>query len=227
LAKTFVPAHVDEVGRTVYVTANPYSGEILASDAAPNTRSPFNPVNWPSLTLADFARVEEVWQDGWDDSLGTVPPRRVTDRAITIAREESPDRMIVHYMQPHQPFIAMGSDDQPEWARGNCWHALRRGDVSTVVVRDAYEQNLRLAMDHVSLLRRSIDADRLVVSADHGNAFGEWGIYGHPNGCLHPTVKRVPWAVTSAEDTGEYDPDVDRGLAEASVDERLEQLGYL
>jgi hypothetical protein len=227
LAKTFVAAHADKVGRTVYVTANPYTEEILSPGGATNNRSPFNPANWSSLNAAEFERVEEVWQDGWDDSLGTVPPRRVTDRAITVARNESPERLIVHYMQPHQPFVETVADDQPDWTRGNCWRAIQRGDVSKNTVWAAYGRNLRLAMEEVSLLRQSIDAARLVVSSDHGNAFGEWGIYGHPNGSLHPAVKHVPWAVTNAADTGEYDPDVERESSEASVEERLDGLGYL
>jgi hypothetical protein len=44
LAKTFTPEHSAEVERTAYVTANPYTDEILSNET--QNRSPFNPANW-------------------------------------------------------------------------------------------------------------------------------------------------------------------------------------
>lgn len=230
LAKTFVDEYSAAVSETVYVTANPYTDEILAPGGAEGNNSPFNPANWSSLNATSFQSVEEVWRDRWDDSLGTVPPRRVTDRTISVDRDLDPKRLIVHYMQPHQPFLGIldGDDEPPDWARGNLWHALQRGDVSRSVLWDAYEENLRLVLDEVALLRENLDADRMIISSDHGNALGEWGIYGHPNGFPHPAVKRVPWVRTSAEDNGSYEPTTETGSEPpASVTDRLEDLGYL
>lgn len=229
LAKTFSPAYRDEIARTVYVTANPYSEEILGTDGASANRSPFNPANWSTLALDDFAAVEEVWREGWDEELGTTPPRAVTDRAISTAREREPERLIVHYMQPHQPFIgeqALATENG--WKDENCWVALHRGEASVDTVRDAYRENLRVVLEDVELLLQNINADRAVISADHGNAFGAWGIYGHPNGFLHPSVKHVPWATTQAEDEETHRPtEPARTGVETSTEERLQNLGYL
>jgi len=230
LAKTFVEKHTSAVSETVYVTANPYTEEILSPGGAEGNSSPFNPANWPSLNAASFQSVEEVWQDGWDDTLGTVPPRRVTDRAIAVGRNRDPKRLIVHYMQPHQPFIGVvgGDDEPPDWTRGNYWNALQRGEISQSVLWDAYEDNLQLVLDEVALLWENLDAGRMIVSSDHGNALGEWGVYGHPNGFLHPAVKRVPWVHTSATDTESYEPTAHTGDAQGdSITDRLEDLGYL
>jgi len=41
---------------------------------------------------------------------GNTPPRYVTDRAIEIGRTESYDRLIVHYFQPHSPWVANAID---------------------------------------------------------------------------------------------------------------------
>jgi hypothetical protein len=228
LAKTFSPAYRDEVAKTAYVTANPHTREILDADSTGETRSPFNPMNWDSLAADDFLHVDEVWADGWDDQLGTVPPRTVTDRAIHAGRSLSADRLIVHYMQPHQPFVgALESCSDAPWREGNVWNALRRGDVTRSELWAAYRENLEAVLDEVELLLGNVDADPVVVSSDHGNAIGEWGIYGHPNGCLHPSVKMVPWIETTAEDTGEHQPDIERERIDANVSERLERLGYL
>jgi hypothetical protein len=233
LAKTFAPRHRKAVAETAYVSANPYTDDILSPGGADGNSSPFNPANWPSLSAEEFLVVEEVWRDSWDDDLGTVAPRTVTDAAIRLARERSPGRLVVHYMQPHQPFVPLvEAGDPPAWADGNCWQALRRGDVSRTQLWDAYRANLDLVLEDVELLLDSVDADRAVITADHGNAVGEWGLYGHPNGALHPSVKRVPWVETTASDTGGYVPGSAAGVAATdddtdAVSDRLESLGYL
>jgi arylsulfatase A-like enzyme len=158
----------------------------------------------------------------------------MTDRAIEVGRDHDPERMVVHYLQPHHPFIpdpeldpGQSIENFNEEAWDDIWDRLRHGEVSKERVWNAYRENLRYVLADVELLLENVDAETVVITSDHGNAFGEWGIYGHPNGSLHPAVKHVPWAVTNAADTGEYDPDVERESSEASVEERLDGLGYL
>lgn len=226
LAKTFSPAYREIVRETAYVTANPYTEEIFSSEGG-DTRSPFNPANWPTVAPNDFLVLEEVWKDGWDDDRGTVLPRDVTDRAIAVGRTHGPPRMIIHYMQPHQPFLSEnGKLLFPEFV-GDYWGALRRGDLPFTDIWGAYEQTLRLVLDDVELLRENMDAQTVILTADHGNAFGEWGIMGHPNGCLHPSVKTVPWAETTARDRGTYEPTVDRSEPTSSIEDQLQNLGYV
>lgn len=216
IQKTFTDAYADEMARTAYVTANVFSDELLEA--------------------SDFGTLDEVWRYAWDEDRGTIPPRAVTDRAIDVARSEDPDRLIVHYMQPHHPFI--GEDvsldgtfeADPFGRRGGdtVIDALRRGDVSREAFWAAYRANLRLALADVSLLLSNHDAETVAITADHGDALGEWWIYDHPAGCLHPVVKNVPWTETTAADSGEYEPTTARGSeTDGTVEERLRNLGYV
>jgi len=216
MAKTFCETYADEIARTAYVTANVFSDEELSKD--------------------DFEELDEVWRYGWDEEAGVVPPRPVTDRAISIAREHSPDRLIVHYMQPHHPFIgdetvrAAGVDADPFGKQGGetVVDALRKGQISRSEFWRCYRSNLEFVLEDVALLLSNLDAARVVLTADHGDALGEWGIYDHPAGCLHPAVAEVPWIETSATDTGDYEPDLRRDNGrEASVTDRLRSLGYV
>jgi len=181
--------------------------------------------------MDDFLLVDEVWKDGWDEQLGTVPPRVVTDRAIATSREYEPKRIIVHYMQPHQPFIGeQARSNGQDWVEESCWDALRQGNAAVSDVREAYRENLAVVLGDVRLLLENVDADPAVVSADHGNAFGEWGIYGHPNGFLHPSVKNVPWLVTHASDERTHTPEAstnDSDSIKQTTEDRLRDLGYL
>lgn len=211
MAKTFTDEYAEEVSETAYITANVFSEEMLDAD--------------------DFLELDEVWKYAWDNDAGTVPPRPVTDRIVKTAREEDPERIIAHYVQPHHPFIesdfgfeaaTFGPDSSDTVV-----DALRKGKIGRDEYWSAYQNNLRLVLDEVELLLSNLDADTVAITADHGDALGEWGIYDHPVGCLHPVVRTVPWVETKAEDTGEYEPRDVREGDETTVEDRLRSLGYV
>jgi hypothetical protein len=142
-------------------------------------------------------------------------------------------------MQPHHPFVGsdlfgeFGVDQFGEENETTVVDALRTGDVSREEFWTAYRDTLRLVLDDVSRLLRNVDADTAVITSDHGEALGEWGVYGHPAGCLHPAVTNVPWVETTARDAGEYEPEIDPAVevdssdaVETDVDDRLRHLGY-
>lgn len=83
-------------------------------------------------------------------------------------------------------------------------------------------------LESVELLLENIDAERAIITADHGNAFGEWGYYRHPEGCPIPAVRNVPWIVTSARDQKTHEPEeYDTDEVVLDVKEHLEALGYV
>lgn len=49
-------------------------------------------------------------------------------------------------------------------------------------IRNSYVANLRYVLKHVDPLLENVDADDIVISADHGNAKGERSAYKHPLG---------------------------------------------
>ncbi|GGM72535.1 hypothetical protein J2752_002382 [Halarchaeum rubridurum] len=216
LTNTFGAASRETLGEVGYVTGNPYSDEYVAHDA--------------------FAFVDEVWEYGWDDDLGTVPARPITDRAITAGRERDAERLVVHYMQPHFPSVPRGEGDGVSLERFgreslSVWEELRYGRRDPADVWAAYVENLEYVLEEVRLLTRNLDAERVAVTADHGNALGERHLYGHVGGASTPELREVPWCVTDATDTGDYRPATDHATdgGEAAADDvaaRLEALGY-
>ena len=72
----------------------------------------------------------------------------------------------------------------------------------------------------------------IVITADHANAIGEFGQYGHPGYVPVPALKRVPWVELTGEGTP-YNPDElsseepEMGDSDEMVRDRLESLGYL
>jgi len=205
----------DVMGETAYVTANPFT-----QDYADEKR---------------FASLDEVWRYGWDDELGVVPPDVVTDRAISVARASEAERTLVHYMQPHFPSLRqpeLGSKINPEnnnWIT-SVWDKLEEGTIDYDTVWQAYRDNLRDVLRSVETLLRNHDAEKVIITADHGNGFGEEGIYGHPGNRTHRVLREVPYCVTEAIDEGIYKPEYsmpDNGGMNSEVDKRLAALGYL
>lgn len=91
-----------------------------------------------------------------------------------------------------------------------------------------YLDNLRIALDDVELALSNMDAEKVAITADHGEAIGEWGEVDHREGNPHPVVKRVPWVETSATDEGSYTPGPKpEEDPSTSVEDRLADLGYL
>jgi hypothetical protein len=214
---TFTGEYTKEMGNTVYITANPNSDECLSSRG--------------------FQHLEEVWRDGWDSDIGTIPARSVTDRAIAFHRELNPQRMIIHYMQPHPPFVPRSDIEvtdvsKPDMEKEKMNVAELHNDAGYTFDQlwEAHMQNLEYVLNDVELLLSNIDADRVIISADHGQALGESGVWGHPRSISLDVVRRVPWCVTSASNTDEYDPDFEMSytssISSELVEERLEYLGY-
>jgi hypothetical protein len=212
LEQNFDPQYSDDIASTVYVTGNPFTKEVLNDSA--------------------FATLDEVWRYAWDQKMGTIPPRPLTDRAIEAFRTDPPERCIVHYMQPHFPALSdpeLGGKidkDRSVWIK-SVWDRLERDEIERSVVWEAYRQNLHDVLDDVALLLQNVDAERVVITADHGNGFGEDGIYGHPSKEVHDVLRKVPWIQTSAHDSGTHKPANYETESERSVHEKLSALGYV
>lgn len=234
-AKTFHPRHAGAIRQTAYVSANWYTKSVLIDRVFPPIDDvlPFDFSRWNVLDASELVALEGVWEwdGGYDSRLHTVPAGYVTDRAIVRGRRERHDRLMVHYTQPHIPYVgrAAGTDRQLCRHELDPWPAFRQGELAREELRDLYVDNLRYVLDQVTVLLDNIDADRVVLTADHGEAFGEWGAFSHPLGFPHPAVKRVPWVETSAQDTGTHTPEFQASDDAIKVEQEqfLADLGYL
>lgn len=233
LNHTFTRDHLNEIRRTAHVTQNGYTGRVFGQGGETgSTAIPFGPAEYDVVDPEDFTYLEELWRvdetelPEWiigEGGTEQFSPQYTTDRAIDVGRSVDFDRLIVHYMYPHDPFPL--ADREIRWP----FEALQSGTATRAAVWDAYLDNLRLVLDEVECLLENVDAERAVITADHGEAFGEYGFYRHMIGCPVPCMRNVPWAETSATDRGTYEPTAPEpgdGIGVA-VEDRLEKLGYL
>lgn len=152
-----------------------------------------------------FYEVENVWKSDWDQELNTVKPKDVTDRAIELQKTYPDKRLLVHYIQPHAPWIGKTrlsdrnttiEDPTPsEWIEtGKTWGTMLNEGKSKDTVREAYEDNLELVLEEVERLVDKLSG-RIVVTSDHGECFGEKFFIEHPHGIHIDELTTVPWQV--------------------------------
>lgn len=187
----------------------------------------------PRLAADRFAlfHVEPVTETKY--GIETVPPETLTRYAIDTWRRRNDlgfNRLVVHYMQPHVPFRS-----RPEWFSNYLgtdtwgskeWQSLASGEVDREDWFAAYRDNLRWVIkEGVELLLENVNGD-IAITADHGNAAGEWGFYGHPRGCPAAVVRKVPWVVEPGTNEGTVSGEPIPEGGELDVDHQLAALGY-
>lgn len=203
-----------------------------------------NPVPTRHLT-GEFVEFRQVWREAFDDELGTVRADAITEAAREAHADHPNKRLIVHYMQPHYPFVGsdfdfsywnqtegidFGDDDRAREA----WSAIGRGLADKDEVLEAYENNLRYVMDSVWELVDDLDG-KTVLHSDHGNLTGErsWPVpvktYGHPSGIWLSGLRTVPWAIIDGENRRKITSGTTsdrRRETDDDVEDKLAALGY-
>ncbi|MDY6765792.1 MAG: hypothetical protein SVW77_00330 [Candidatus Nanohaloarchaea archaeon] len=230
-AKTFTGQH-----DITYFSSNPFINGLGI---------PINEMQWGSSCDYDWAAddhihtVIDLWYSAWDEDLDTVTPDAVNEAVRTHQAEiDATERTIIHYMQPHAPYITQGTGRKEGQIRKSLKEAKEEGatggvltplldpvlprlerfledselamkaglllelDASSLlevgrqgsreVLEEYYEANLRLVLEHVRELVQELDGT-VVVTSDHGEAFGEDGVWEHHVETHIPVLVEVPW----------------------------------
>jgi hypothetical protein len=210
MEETFRPDFADELRGTIYVTGNHYADR----------------VDPESIKKVDRVRRYEYGE------FPLPPAHVVTDRAISLGRKHDFDRFIVHYMQPHKPFLnrldLRNDIEIVEGSKGvELYHRYLNGEILKEDLVNGFIDNLRYVLCEVKILLNNINAKKVAITSDHGQALGERFLYDHRYGISHPSVRQVPWVETEANDRNTHSPDhYELDSTDSNVTEQLKQLGY-
>lgn len=182
---------------TIYITANP-----LVNYHVPNS----------------FYKIVPVWGEGWSNEYETVLPSTMCKYAIDVNDSYPNKKLIIHFMQPHYPFIGrkglkeIGVHDgiksrnyfiknkDPYHTELVIWNLVKEKKVTKKIVLEAYEENLRIVLVFVEKLLKILHG-KTIITSDHGELFGEWILpfpikgYGHPGGIYCKKLIKVPWLI--------------------------------
>lgn len=195
----------------------------------------------------EFHELYRLWESHWDSDTMTVLPSDVAEFVLETEKYYRNKRVIIHFMQPHMPFlVADGGAIKRHPVAGNFaskphretigenvevedpwWERLKRGEITFNETWDAYLSTLEVSLSYVAHIVDQIPG-KTVISADHGNAFGENGVFGHPSFVYEDVVIKVPWHVIDGERKnivgGGDTTQTDRSHVD---EEKLKALGYL
>lgn len=223
--REFLRANVDgrELHDTVYVTASPhfYKQDEIS---------------------AEFHDVVHVWKEEGVDEARSQPPDVMTEYALRAAEEYPDKRLLLHYVQPHCPFLGetgRRNFEDIRWVNHVGFGDTKGEDVSHESVWRAYRENVDIVLPYAKELLETLDG-KTVVTADHGQMLGErqrpipLKDYGHPEGIYVDTLVKVPWLVHErgsrrdvlAEPPVETDTE-DREEVERLAEDTLRSLGYV
>jgi len=173
----------------VYITANPMVNRFLEGR---------------------FYKIIPVWKAYWDDRSNTVPPSAVYYSVLEVLEKYPNKRLIIHFLQPHPPYPNGIGYHKVVNGEVKCkidkdceinWRNFRIRPIKVDKLLEGYIENLKLALPYVKKLINILPG-RTVVTADHGEAFGEIihplipvRVYSHPRGIRIPALTKVPWLV--------------------------------
>lgn len=221
---------------TVYITANPFADTMLEDDV--------------------FHKVIKTYGSRYtlNDGLVQAHPKRVT-RILRENYEQFADkRLIVHFMQPHTPYLGPTADEIRSRLSANGIHigdgsesdegdttvrsilkAAQHGYVSDADLRQCYVENLELVLEYVEELFTTMDG-KSVLSSDHGELLGDptsplptHRKYSHGPNLYFPETRAVPWLEVESgprRDVTADPPLRSDHVSDESVTEQLKALGY-
>lgn len=191
IEKTFSEGDYSDV---IYITANPFFNE-----------EKFEEITGRELDEV-FHQVFSTYADKWSEENNTVMPGSVVKDALTAEKLFPEKRKIIHFMQPHYPFVNSDLADtgiNPDLDRGekdfSLWQLAEMGEYEKNELWKPYRENLELVMPYAEELVEKLTGTT-VITADHGNMAGEYGLYGHPRGLKLEKLRKVPWDVRKSED---------------------------
>jgi len=204
LAKTF-PDKYDYT----YISANPYINSYGVS--LNRCRPEYRNYSWNAVE--HFSNIIDVWEFGWKEEVGTIHPKEVNKAYLS---NKDNNKTIIHYVQPHYPYLSYGGvfgirnkvnilKDEPinykqKLKKNKLVEPIKKlprlKKIQVEIGLDKlfyyYEDNLRTVLKHVSHLTAYLNGTT-IITADHGEAFGEEGVWEHPIETHIPVLIEVPW----------------------------------
>lgn len=202
LARTFKDVRLHD---TVYVTANPKFFKQW------DQLNPDGPVFHDTISLLD----------DWDPEVNTVPPGAVVERALQASESYPNKRLLVHFIQPHTPFLGPTADairrrtgktigglrsvdgtarqdGESQSSRFPSYVDALNAGIAPETIRTAYRETLERLIEECQSLVDALPG-KTVITADHGEHLGDRPVpfggplWGHPPGVRSRGLRIVPW----------------------------------
>ncbi|MFX0001880.1 MAG: hypothetical protein ACFFAA_03030 [Promethearchaeota archaeon] len=192
----------------IYITANPYVDILLKGK---------------------LFKIISLWKEEWDAEYHTVLPKNMYILTLNAIKKYPNKKIIIHFMQPHYPYIgynlkfnnletirdtalkkkdAIVKSPNKKRIKENfftLYSSYVYGMIDIGIHLRGYWKNLEYTFPYIEKLLKILPGIT-VITADHGEAFGEFihpflpiRYYGHRNGVRIPILVNVPWLTVKQE----------------------------
>lgn len=108
-----------------------------------------------TLSGSEFYKFVGLWSqdefpnfERWNREV--VPPDLVNERAIELSEAYQDKRLIVHYLQPHPPFIVdENREELHKKSKYRTFNPAREGEVTREEITAVYEENVKYVLKYV------------------------------------------------------------------------------
>ncbi|WP_148290927.1 alkaline phosphatase family protein [Halorhabdus tiamatea] len=236
---------------SVMVTANPYTS-VVAQDYFHDIVTTYT----GERIIESNSRVESVSNNGKVIEAGhvnNVHPKRVNEISIDQYEKNPNKRLIIHYLQPHDPYFGTKAkelrnkfrkqgfefsywtdhssiEDDKNVVNGLMTLATR-GYISDDVLKEVYEENLKFVLEYVADIVDELSG-KTVITSDHGELLGEKVAgkqFFHYEGIYSSELRHVPWLSIEGDKRRQITkegPQSHDKIDDKAVDEHLQMLGY-
>jgi len=188
----------DFYNNLVYITANPHVDILLKNR---------------------IYKIISVWKSDWNEKYHTVLPEVIYQHAIDASIKFPDKKLIIHFMQPHYPYIGYNLRDKSlEYLKQAAlnenkiksdvnhkeslltWHSSK---IYRIIDKKEhyrlYKKNFLIVWSYVLKLIKNLSG-KIIITSDHGEAFGEKihplipiKFYGHKEGININPLRNIPW----------------------------------
>jgi len=187
------------------------SMEVGEPMTAPSLVSEFQKAGWQTVGVSGsaVASAEQGLDAGFDSFALLDDPLAgdLTSRALELLPESGSRFLWVHYTDPHFPYLP------PKASAGPCRKMGRKaaqGKVKRWRIFSNHSDRSSKALDHcrelyagevaqadqaIGTLLAAFDDPLVVLTSDHGENFGDWGLWFEHGPDVHPATARIPLVI--------------------------------
>ena len=135
---------------------------------------------------------EGLWKEHWSEQHRTVMASDALNKADFLIPRYKDKKFLVFLLQPHDPFYATSdfkvADNSLRWVED-----FYKGNTRPEVMVEAYKNNLKMVLHQIGEFQKKFKDKKIIITADHGESLGQYGVcYSHKGGYL-PWLVEVPW----------------------------------